>query len=141
MALAKHLNRRDIAAIVNLIRGWEEAKLTWSAICEEAEPLIGKVPTRQSLNAHDAITTAYQAKKDSLKGKAPKKPLPASLNAAASRIANLEAELVEVKEQNRKLKQMFTIWQYNAYKHGMKESQLNMSLPKIDRERSDKEKR
>ncbi|PPE59275.1 hypothetical protein F157LOC_02511 [Pectobacterium brasiliense] len=139
--MAKHLNRQDISAIVNLIRGWEETKLTWSAICEEAEPLIGKLPTRQSLNAHEAITTAYQAKKDALKGKAPKKPRPASLNAAASRIANLEAELAEVKEQNRKFKQMFVIWQYNAYKHGMRESQLYMALPRIDRERSDNEKR
>lgn len=139
--MAKHLSRQDIAAIVNLIRGWEETKLTWSAICEEAEPLIGKLPTRQSLNAHEAITTAYQTKKDSLKGKAPKKPRPASLNAAASRIANLEAELAEVKEQNRRYKQMFTIWQYNAYKKGVNESQLNMPLPKIDRERSDGQKR
>lgn len=139
--MAKHLNKHDILAIVNLIRGWEEPKLTWSAICEEAEPLIGKLPTRQSLNAHEAITTAYQAKKDTLKGSVPKKPRPASLNAAASRIANLEAELAEVKEQNRKYKQMFIIWQYNAYKNGIKESQLNMPLPKIDRERSDNEKR
>ncbi len=139
--MAKHLSRQDITAIVSLIRGWEETKLTWAAICEEAEPLIGKLPTRQSLNAHEAITTAYQAKKNSLKGKAPKKPRPASLNAAASRIANLEAELAEVKEQNRKYKQMFTIWQYNAYKKGINESQLNMPLPKIDRERSDNEKR
>lgn len=139
--LAKHLNKKDILAIVNLIRGWEEPKLTWSEICSEAEPLIGKLPTRQSLNTHEAITTAYQAKKDALKGKAPQKPRPASLNAAASRIANLEAQLAEVKEQNRRFKQMFVIWQYNAYKYGMKESQLNMPLPKIDRERSDNEKR
>ncbi|MER2474158.1 MULTISPECIES: hypothetical protein [Photorhabdus] len=85
--------------------------------------------------------TAYQTKKDALKGKAPKKPCPASLYAAASRIANLEAELAELKEQNRKYKQMFIVWQYNAYKHRMKESQLNMAMPKIDRERSDREKR
>lgn len=128
-------------AIVNLIRGWDESKLTWSAICSEAEPLIGKLPTRQSLNAHEAIATAYQVKKDSLKGKAPQKPRPASLNIAASRIANLEAELAEVKEQNRKYKQLFVIWQYNAYKHGIKENQLNQVLPKIDRERTDGGKR
>ncbi|WP_335918713.1 hypothetical protein [Shewanella algae] len=139
--MAKHLDKNNISAIVNLIRGWEDPKLTWSAICSEAEPLIGKLPTRQSLNAHEAITTAYQAKKEALKGKAPKKPRPASLNAAASRIANLEAELAEVKEQNRKFKQMFVIWQYNACKHGMRVPQLYMALPRIDRERSDNEKR
>ena len=38
-------------------------------------------------------------------------------------------------------KQQFVIWQYNAYKHGMKEHQLNAPLTKIDRERSDGEMR
>ena len=139
--MAKHLDKNDIQAIVNLIRGWQADKLTWPAICEAAEPLVGKRPTRQSLNAHGVITSAYKSKKDALKGKGPKKPRPASLNAAAARIANLEAELDEVKEQNRRYKQQFAIWQYNAYKYGMKEHQLNAPLPKIDRERSDGEKR
>ena len=139
--MAKHLNRQDIEAIVNLIRGWNEPKITWAAICDEVEPLVGKRPTRQSLSAHEAITAAYQAKKDTLKGKLPAKPRPASLNAAASRIANLEAELAELKEQNRQYKQMFVLWQYNAYKLGMTEENLNAAMPKIDRERSDNEKR
>lgn len=139
--MAKHLTKKDISSIVNLVRGWDEQRLTWDSICHAAEPLIGKLPTRQSLNAHEAILIAYKTKKDSLKGKTPRKPRPASLNAAASRIANLEAELAELKEQNRKFKEMFIVWQYNSYKHGMKESQLNMALPKIDRERSDNEKR
>lgn len=56
--MAKHLDNRDINAIVNLIRGWQEPKLSWSAICEAAEPLVGKLPSRQSLNAHEAIVTA-----------------------------------------------------------------------------------
>lgn len=140
--MAKHLTQKDITTIVNLIRGWDLPKLTWSNICKEAAPLIGKLPTRQSLNTHEAITNAYRVKKDVLKGKLPKNErTPASLKIAASRIANLEAELTELKEQNRKYKQMFIIWQYNAYKYGMKESQLNMSLPQIDRERGDHEKR
>ncbi|WAZ81451.1 hypothetical protein O4002_13725 [Providencia stuartii] len=52
---------------------------------------------------------------------------------------NLESE--ELKEENRRYKQQFVIWQYNAYKHGMKEHQLNAPLTKIDRERSDGEKK
>lgn len=135
--MAKHLNRQDIEAIVNLIRGWDEPKITWAAICDEVESLVGKRPTRQSLSAQEAIKDAYQSKKDSIKGKAPAKPRPASLNAAASRIANLEAEVAELKEQNRKYKQMFVVWQYNAYRRGMTEESLNADMPKIDRERSD----
>ncbi|EIX9406541.1 hypothetical protein R2Y32_005512 [Klebsiella pneumoniae] len=139
--MAKHLDNRDINAIVNLIRGWQEPKLSWSAICEAAEPLVGKLPSRQSLSAHEAIVAAYQTKKEALKGRGRKNPRPASLNIAAARIVNLGSEIEELKEENRRYKQQFVIWQYNAYKHGMAEHQLNAPLTKIDRERSDGEKR
>jgi hypothetical protein len=36
-ALAKHLTTRDVAAIVDLIHGWDGTKLTWDAICDAAE--------------------------------------------------------------------------------------------------------
>jgi hypothetical protein len=139
--LAKHLVNRDINAIVNLIRGWQEPKLSWPAICKAAEPLVGKLPSRQSLSSHEAIATAYQTKKEALKGRDPKNPRPASLNIAAARIAKLESEIDELKEVHRRLMQQFVIWQYNAYKFGMKTYQLNQPLPKIDRERTDGEKR
>ncbi|HDO1318117.1 hypothetical protein [Aeromonas veronii] len=139
--MAKHLENRDIKAIVNLIRGWPEEKLTWLAICEAAESLVGKFPSRQSLNLHEEIVSAYQTKKEALKSRGPKKSRPASLNIAAARIANLESEIEELKDENRRYKQQFVIWQYNAYKHGMKEYQLYEQMPRIDRERSDGEKR
>ena len=91
--MAKHPDNRDINAIVNLIRGWQEPKLSWSAICEAAEPLVGKLPSRHSLNAHKPIVIAYQTKKEWLKGLGPKNPRPASLNFAADRIVNLESEI------------------------------------------------
>lgn len=74
--MAKHLNNRDIDSIVNLIRGWQEPKLSWLAICEAAEPLVGKLPSRQSLNAHEAIVTAYQTKKRGAERQGPQKSAP-----------------------------------------------------------------
>ncbi|EGR3965615.1 hypothetical protein GU271_00895 [Vibrio cholerae] len=139
--MAKHLSRADIKAIVNLIRGWQDYKLTWAAIIEVAEPLVGKRPTRQSLSSNDDIAEAYKIKKNILKGEVQPKPKPSSLRIAVDRISHLETELAEVKEQNRLLKQQFVVWLYNAYKHGLKESHLNAPMPKIDRERSDGEKR
>ncbi|WP_185929216.1 hypothetical protein [Klebsiella sp. 2680] len=139
--MANHLVNKDINTIVNLIRGGQELKLTWLAICESAEPLIGKLPSRQSLNAHEAIVAAYQTKKEALRGLEPKNPRPASLNIAADRIVNLENEVEELKEENRGFKQQFVICQYNAHKHGITEHQLNTQLIKIDWERSDGEKR
>ena len=135
--MAKHLNDRDVAAIVNLIHGWDEAKLTWDAICDAAEPLVGKKPTRQSLTTHSAIATAYKVVKKGVKERGPRNPRPVSLKSASDRIAKLEREIEQLKEENRAYKQQFVLWQYNAYKYGLKEHQLMEPLPKIDRERSD----
>jgi len=139
--LAKHLTDRDVQAIVNLINGWDSGKLTWPAICKAVEPLIGKKPTRQSLSSHEAIAGAYRVVKRGLRDSGPKTPRPGSLKMASGRIAKLERALEQAKEENRLLKQQFVIWQYNAYKNGLKEHQLNAPLPKIDRERSDYETR
>jgi len=139
--LAKHLSARNIKTIVSLIRNWEESKITWPAICEAVGPQIGTRPTRQTLSAHESVVEAYRAKKAILKGEGVVRRRPASLKIAAARIASLEAENQELKEQNRLYKQMFTIWQYNAYKYGLSETQLNEALPRIDRERTDGETR
>lgn len=139
--MAKHLNTRDVEAIVSLIQGWSGAKLTWDAICEAAEPLVGKKPTRQSLNSHEEIVSAYKVVKKGLKEAGQKNPRPGSLKSAADRIAKLEWEREQLKEEIRAYKQQFIVWQYNAYKHGLKEHQLNAPLPQIDRERTDGAKR
>ena len=139
--MARHLNTRDVEVIVNLIQGWSGVKLTWDAICEAAEPLVGKKPTRQSLNTHEEIVSAYKVVKKGLKEAGPKNPRPGSLKSAADRIAKLERERDQLKEESRAYKQQFVVWQYNAYKHGLKEYQLNAPLPQIDRERTDGAKR
>ena len=135
--MAKHLTDRDVRAIVTLIDDWDGSKLTWPEICEAVEPLVGKKPTRQSLSSHEAISSAYRAVKKGLRDSGPKTPRPSSLKMASARIARLERENEQLKEENRVFKQRFVMWQYNAYKHGLKEHQLNTPLPKIDRERSD----
>lgn len=137
MILAKHLTEANVTAVVNVLHGWKAGKLTWEALCEAVQPLIGKKPTRQSLSSRRAIAVAFSETKKRLKDVLPKERRPASLKIAAARIEKLERELVEVKEINRAYKQQFLVWQYNAYKHGLKEHQLNAPLPKIDRERSD----
>ncbi|MCC5812493.1 MAG: hypothetical protein JJU06_19185 [Ectothiorhodospiraceae bacterium] len=135
--MARHLTTRDVDAIVNLIHGWSGAKLTWEAICDAAEPLVGKRPSRQSLNAHGAIVNAYKVVKKGGRQIDPMPSRPSSLKTAAARISKLERERDQLREENRAYKQKFVLWQYNAYKHGLKEHQLDEPLPKIDRERSD----
>ncbi len=55
---------------------------------------------------------------------------------AVERIKNLESKVQRLEEQNRALMEQFVVWQYNAYKHGIKEHQLNEALPRIDRDRT-----
>ncbi len=139
--MAKHLSKIDLKSILNLIHGWPNDKLTWGDICEAAEPLVGKRPTRQSLNSHEEIVNAYQAKKTGLKTQGQREPRPSSLKVAVARNCKLESELAQVREQNRALKEMYVVWQYNTYKRGITERELNAPLPAIDRERTDREKR
>ncbi len=137
MVLAKHLTKHDVDAIVNLILGWKNEKLTWEAICESSEMLVGKKPTRQSLNNNKPIKEAFSARKSGIRQLGIHKPKPSNLNVAADRIAHLKAENDMLKKKNTALLEQFVVWQYNAYKHGMSESKLNEPLPRIDRERTE----
>ena len=135
--MAKHLTKMDVEAILNIIHAWKDGKLTWEGICEASAPVIGKTPTRQSLNANKFIKEAYSSKKSSLKLHEPVIPKPSSLTIAADRIARLQSEIEVLKRKNSALLEQFVIWQYNAHKYGIKEHQLNEPMPRIDRERTD----
>lgn len=135
--MAKHLTTNDVTAIINIIDGWKDEKITWEDLCESIAPVVGKVPTRQSLNGNKKIKEAYLGKKKGLKVHGPRTALPSSLAAAAQRIEKLQSENDRLKEKNSALLEQFVVWQYNAYKYGLKEHQLNDPLPRIDRERTD----
>ena len=132
--MAKHLTQADVEAILSIIYAWKDEKLTWVRICKASEPVIGKNPTRQFLNANKLIKEAYSSKKSTLKIHRPVTPKPSSITMAADRIARLQSEIESLKRKNSALLEQFVIWQYNAYKYGMKEHQLNESLPQLDRE-------
>ncbi len=135
--MAKHLSKRDIEAVINIILGWKDDKLSWDGLCASSAKVIGKIPTRQSLSANKAIKEVFKARKAGIKQKGNELPKPGNLNIAAERIARLQNENDMLKKKNAELLEKFVIWQYNAYKHGVKEHELNESLPRIDRERTE----
>jgi len=135
--LAKHLTQTDVEAIISIIYAWKDEKLTWEGICEASEPIIGKNPTRQSLNANKLIKEAYSSKKSTIKMSGIVVSKPSNLNMASDRIGRLQSEIENLKRKNSALLEQFVIWQYNAYKYGMNEYQLNEPLPRIDRERTE----
>ncbi|HNP64291.1 MAG TPA: hypothetical protein PKH39_10185 [Woeseiaceae bacterium] len=135
--MGKRLSRRNIDAIVHMIDNWSGEKLTWRDICEGCHEIVGVVPTRQSLSSHKRIKEAYGNKKRLLFDSPGERPLPSSLRYASNRIDLLETKVNRLEEENRQLLQQFAVWQYNAYKHGLTEWQLNEELPKIDRDRTE----
>nr|WP_299380304.1 hypothetical protein [uncultured Halomonas sp.] len=137
--MAKHLTEKDISIIVNQINSARD-KLTWDGLCDTVEPLIGTRPTRQTLNAHERVKTAFTSKKEQIKSGFRSSKRPPSLSIAEQRIRRLESENDRLKRENQLLLQRFVVWQYNAYKHGMTLSKLDEPLPIIDRDSSEKKR-
>ncbi|BES85398.1 MULTISPECIES: hypothetical protein [Pectobacterium] len=126
--MAKHLTSSDITVIKKTLQGWQ-GKLTWEALCIEVEKFIGKKPSRQSLNMHKDIVTAYLMKKKMIQTSRVEPKKPASLKIAAQRIRHIENEMAMLEQQNNRYKEQFSLWQYNANKYGLKSHQLNEPLP------------
>jgi|SRR5690606_6838 len=135
--MAKHLTPKDIDSIISLIDGWD-GKLSWEALCDASEPVTGTRPTRQTLNAHERIKSAFSHKKEQLKNGFVSTKRPQSLSIAEQRIRRLESENSRLKAENANLLEQFLKWQYNAYKHGLSKEKLDADLPAIDRDSSER---
>jgi len=79
------------------------------------------------------IVAAYQIRKKGIRATDNAIRRPANLKIAAARISSLEKQLYHLEEINKNLKEQFIRWQYNSYKYGLKEHQLNEDMPTIDR--------
>lgn len=137
--MAKHLTDRDIRLVIGLIDAWA-GKLTWEALCDKAESLIGTRPTRQTFNAHGPIKSAFSNKKTQLKTGLKPTKRPQSLAIAEQRIHRLESESQRLKTENERLLERFIRWQYNAQKRGISQAMLDAPLPEIDRDSAEKDR-
>lgn len=136
--MAKHLKDRDIKLAVSLIDAWD-GKLTWDTLCDEIGGLIGTRPTRQTLNSHAPIKSAFVAKKIQQRTGLQPTKRPQSLAIAEQRINRLEGENQRLKHENERLIERFIRWQYNAQKRGISQAVLDSRLPEIDRDSAEKD--
>ena len=134
--MAKHLSAKDLDLIVRLIDAWE-GKLGWEALCDAIEPLVGSRPTRQTLNSHERIKSAFTHQKARLKSGFVSTKRPASLSIAEQRIRRLEAENHRLTRENERLLERFMRWQYNAHKFNVSADKLDAPLPFVDRDSSE----
>lgn len=134
---ARNLDDQAIERIVGVLDGWS-AKLSWESLIDEIEKRLGVRYTRQALDKHARIKSAYQVTKTRL-GKVPssdrrQRLLDADVGAITERLKRLEAENARLKVENEGLLEQFVTWSYNAYLKGLTKEYLNTPLPRIDRE-------
>lgn len=134
--MKKQLTDRKIEFVVGVIDGWT-GKLTWDRLLVAIEPQVGKY-TRQALNNHVRIKTAFDLRKRALRdgGNANIDDKPVELQIALQKIERLETEKARLTRENQQLLEQFVRWSYNASNKGLSIEQLNAALPDIDRERT-----
>jgi hypothetical protein len=136
--MARHLTDASIASICVMIDGWERGTpLTWDNLVTAVEGLLGHCYTRQALNAHERIRTAYMVRRNVLKNLPEWSPKGSvELQAAQGRIDRVTAENNRLQAENERILGQFVRWLYNASIHGMTKDMLNQALPEIDRDRT-----
>lgn len=134
---ARNLNDETIALIVGLLDGWS-VKLSWDLLIDAIEKRLGVRYTRQALDKHARIKSAYQVAKTRLGkeyGSERRQRLSdVEVGAITERLKRLEAENARLKLENESLLEQFVTWSYNAYLKGLTKQCLSTPLPRIDRE-------
>lgn len=134
---ARNLDDHAIEHIVGVLDGWA-GKLSWDLLIEAIEKRLAVRYTRQALDKHARIKSAYQVAKTRL-SKVPGSELRQKLStvevgAFTERLKRLEAENARLKVENESLLEQFVTWAYNAYLKGMTKEYLSTPLPRVDRE-------
>ncbi|TMO54435.1 hypothetical protein [Pseudoalteromonas phenolica] len=124
----------NISEILHLIETWK-SKLTWPLLCEEVKVMLGlQDVTRQALSSYKELQDAYTARKQYLREK-PVDETPSVDSDVAywiNQVEGLKAELARANETNEKYKQRFVLWQFNAYKHGIRMDSMDDALEMLE---------
>ena len=136
---AKNIDDGAIELIVGVLDGWS-GKLSWDLLAEAIEKRTRVRYTRQALDKHARIKTAFRLTKQRLSG-APRaerkhKLSEAETEALAQRHERLLAENERLRCENNRLLEQFQTWLYNAHLKGLTREYLNTPLPSVDRERT-----
>ncbi|PKG55232.1 hypothetical protein [Shewanella sp. GutDb-MelDb] len=122
------ITQANINTVLKLILTWE-GKLTWGLLCERIarELQVDKVE-RQSLAAYTAIQKAYSERKEELRTKSHEVQRVSddvTVEYLKKQVKELQAEVSILKNENKRYKERFILWQYNAYLNGVRVSRLD----------------
>ena len=132
--MGKHLSEQQVTAIVGSLDGWAAGtSLTWSALVARAAKRLGVRVARQTLARHEPIKLGFQLRKAGLRREAGARGDDRPLEQRLRRVMTEKARLLA---ENGRYREKLVRWQYNAYKSGLRERDLEEPLPEVDRKRS-----
>ena len=133
--MASHFSQSQIDDIVDLLDGWPPGTmLTWEALLRLVEVRLHLHPARQTLARHDRVRVAFRTRKAALRN-----PVQVSSDdrVLVHSVRSLRAQVDSLRAQLESSRERLARWQYNAYKHGVKRSDLETPVPHVDRGRTD----
>ncbi len=147
------LSADEIDQIVHLLTSWR-GKLTWDLLVDKVTAFLARPFTRQALDAHPEISRAFKLAKKRIRenndarkdrGFGPEDheisdkavvALQKELTIALERVDSLSAEVLLLKQEKNAFLETFATWLYNARNRMLTEKDLNLPLPKVERNRT-----
>lgn len=126
----RHLTESDVLRICTLVATWPLPTITWDALTHEVKLRLGVLWSRQALQKHPSIRSAFQQKKRSPVRQRMKDLELAALQRLRNRIQELEATLGRYEER-------FACHIFNARRGGLSLQDLEAPLPRVGRGQSD----
>lgn len=133
-----NMTDQDVEEVCKILDGWHGEKLTWEGLVKAIELRFDKTWSRQALDRHPRIKSAFTLKKRMGQKSPPAseedKKIPVELRKALESIERLESENARLKMENEQLLEQFVRWSYNAAAaKGLTREVLDKPLTKIDR--------
>ncbi|MGR5545836.1 hypothetical protein ACP3VZ_12335 [Vibrio sp. PNB22_2_2] len=129
------ITSENMPDVLHRIETWK-GKLTWPLLCDEIMALLQiDGVTRQTLSSYKEIQDAFTARKQYLR-ESPVTEMPSTdsnVEYLQNQIESLEAELKKANKTIERYKQRFVLWQYNAYKHGVRMESLDDAIEMLEK--------
>ena len=131
----KIITKATLPKIMRELDRWE-GKLTWPIFCERVAKVLNVASiSKHTMYLYPAVKERFQQRQKDFREARDVLPRDFTLDAAARRIADLEAQVKRLEDTNNLLLDQFRRWQYNAYANNVRMGTLELDkpLPEVNR--------